>query len=177
MKVLIHPPNQVICGCTLLTTFCENGLKLENCFCISAGNNTSNFNQPINLLWKLQFELVNRSLNNFSSLQKTRNSMHYIIKWRTGRIKSQVFKTRFFIKNYNVYVLYKLRFIFLIVSDSLLFAHFVCSSLNFILASSIFFIFLSSKWHKLYWQFFQNQWKLSFCIYCIQKKILFVLPH
>ena len=63
MKLSIRPPNQIFFGCTLLPIFCENGLKLENCFHISANNNTMNLNQPINLPWKLQLELVNRSLN------------------------------------------------------------------------------------------------------------------
>ena len=48
-------------ACTLLLTCCKNGLKLESCFYISAGDNTNNLNQPINLPWKLQFKLVNRS--------------------------------------------------------------------------------------------------------------------
>ena len=47
MKVSIRPPNQIIFECTLLPTFCENGFKLENCFYISADNNTNNLNQPI----------------------------------------------------------------------------------------------------------------------------------
>ena len=34
MKLSIRPPNQIIFGCTLLPTFCENELKLENCFYI-----------------------------------------------------------------------------------------------------------------------------------------------
>ena len=55
-------PNLIMFGCTLLPTFCGNGLKLENCFYISAENNKINLNQPINLPWKLQFELVNRSI-------------------------------------------------------------------------------------------------------------------
>ena len=62
MKLSIHPPNLIIFGCTLLPTFCGNGLKLENCFYISPDNNKTNLNQPINLPWKLQFELVNRSI-------------------------------------------------------------------------------------------------------------------
>ena len=62
IKQSIHPPNLIMFGCTLLPTFCGNGLKLENCFYISAENNKINLNQPINLPWKLQFELVNRSI-------------------------------------------------------------------------------------------------------------------
>ena len=49
MKLSISPANQIIFGCTLLPTFCENGLKLENCFYISADNDKNNLNQPINL--------------------------------------------------------------------------------------------------------------------------------
>ena len=63
MKLSVRPPNQIIFRCALLPTFCENRLKLENCFYISADNNTNKLDQPINLPWKLQFELVNRSIN------------------------------------------------------------------------------------------------------------------
>ena len=60
-KVSICPANQIFFVCTLLPTCRKNGLKLESCFYISAGDNTNNLNQPINLPWKLQFKLVNRS--------------------------------------------------------------------------------------------------------------------
>ena len=63
MKVSIYLANQIFFACTLLPTCCKNGLKLESCFYNSAGDNTNNLNQPINLPWKLQFKLVNRSLN------------------------------------------------------------------------------------------------------------------
>ena len=70
IKLPIHPPNQIFFGYTLLSIFCENGLKLENCFDISAGNNTMNLIQPINLPWKLQLELVIRSLSTTFSICK-----------------------------------------------------------------------------------------------------------
>ena len=70
VKISICPPNQIIFGCTLLPIFCKNGLKLENCFHISADNNTMNLNQPINLPSKLQVELVNRRSNTTFSIRK-----------------------------------------------------------------------------------------------------------
>ena len=70
IEVSICPPNQIIFGCTLLPTFYENGLKLENCFYISADKNTKNLNQPIILPWKFQFKLVNRSINTTFLIRK-----------------------------------------------------------------------------------------------------------
>ena len=70
MKLSMLLPNQIILACTLLPTFCKNGLKLENCYHILADNNTTNFNQPKNLPLKLQFELVNRSMNTTLSICK-----------------------------------------------------------------------------------------------------------
>ena len=70
MKLSILLPVRLVLACTLLPTFCENGLKLENCHHISADNDTININQPINLPWRLQFELVNGSLNTVFSIRK-----------------------------------------------------------------------------------------------------------
>ena len=83
VKISICPPNQIIFGCTLLPIFCKNGLKLENCFHISADNNTMNLNQPINLPWKLQFKLVNRSLKATFSIRK-RQEIVYITSLNEG---------------------------------------------------------------------------------------------
>ena len=77
MKLSIHLPEQIITACTLLSSFSENGLKLENSRYISADNNIINFIQPINLPWKVQLELVNRSINNVFSIRK-RQEIGYI---------------------------------------------------------------------------------------------------
>ena len=61
MKFSIRLPEQITC-CTLLLTW-ENGLKLGSCQYISTDNNIINSNQPINLPWKLQLDLVNRSMD------------------------------------------------------------------------------------------------------------------
>ena len=68
MKLSIRLPEQIVTTCILLPSFSKNGLKLENCQYISADNNVINLNQPINLPWKLQFELVNRSMNNLFNM-------------------------------------------------------------------------------------------------------------
>ena len=54
----------------LLPSFTENGFKSENCQYISLNNNINNLNQPINLRWKLQFELINRNMNTVFSIRK-----------------------------------------------------------------------------------------------------------
>ena len=77
MKVLIGPSNQIIFACSLLPIFSEDKLKLESCFYISADNNTNNLNHPINLPWKLQLELVNRSINK-TVLFRKRQKIAYI---------------------------------------------------------------------------------------------------
>ena len=83
MKVSVRPPNLIIFGCTLLPTFCENGLKLENCFYMSVADNTNNLNQPINLPWKIQFELVNRSLSTTFLIRK-RQEIAYVTSLSEG---------------------------------------------------------------------------------------------
>ena len=93
MKLSIHPPNQIIFGCTLLSVFCKNGLKLENCFHISADNNTMNLNQPINLPSKLQLELVNRRSNTTFSIRK-RQEVGFITSLNEGLDKLKVKYTK-----------------------------------------------------------------------------------
>ena len=93
MKLSIRPPNQIIFGYTLLSIFCKNGLKLENCFHISAENNTMNLNQPINLPWKLQVELVNRRSNTTFSIRK-RQEVGYITSLNEGLGKLKVKYTK-----------------------------------------------------------------------------------
>ena len=93
MKLSIRPPNQIIFGYTLLSIFCKNGLKLENCFHISAENNTMNLNQPINIPWKLQVELVNRRSNTTFSIGK-RQEVGYITSLNEGLGKLKVKYTK-----------------------------------------------------------------------------------
>ena len=83
MKLSIRPPNQIIFRCSLLPTFCESRFKLENCFYISADNNTNTLDQPISLPWKLQFELVNRSINTAFLICK-RQEIAYITSLNEG---------------------------------------------------------------------------------------------
>ena len=71
MKLSICLPEQTVTTWILLPTFRKNGLKLENCQYISKDNSIINCNQPLNLSWKLQLDLLNRSMNtNFSIRQK-----------------------------------------------------------------------------------------------------------
>ena len=83
MKLSIHLPEQIITACILLPSFSKNGLKLENWQNISADNNTINFNQPVNLLWKVQLELVNSSMNTIFSICK-RQQIGYIVPLNDG---------------------------------------------------------------------------------------------
>ena len=105
MKLSICLPEQIIKCCTLLPTFHKNGLKLENCQYISTDNNIINFNQPINLPWKLKMYLVNRSMNaTFLKRKKTRISFYRTIKQRIRTIKSQVYKNmKIFYKKWTIY--------------------------------------------------------------------------
>ena len=67
MKLSICLPEQTVTTWILLPTFRKNGLKLENCQYISKDSSIINCNQPLNLSWKLQLDLLNRSMNtNFS---------------------------------------------------------------------------------------------------------------
>ena len=93
MKLLIYLPEQIITACTLLLSFSEKGLKLENCQNISIDNNTINFNQPINLPWKLQLELVHRSMNTIFSIRK-RQEIGYIVPLNEGIEKLKVKYTK-----------------------------------------------------------------------------------
>ena len=54
-------PEQIVAACVLLPMLSKNGLKLESFQYISAGKNFCNANQPVNLLWRIHFDLVNRS--------------------------------------------------------------------------------------------------------------------
>ena len=70
MKLYVCLPDQLIAACVLSPSFNENGLKLENCQYILSDNNINNLNQPINLPWKLQLELVYRNTNTVFSICK-----------------------------------------------------------------------------------------------------------
>ena len=61
MKVAVRMPEEIVAVGILLPTLSKNGLKLENSQNISADNNICNANQPVNLPWKIHFDLVNRS--------------------------------------------------------------------------------------------------------------------
>ena len=70
MKLSIRLQNEIIATCVLLPSFSKNGLDLEKCQYISVDNNINNLNQPINLLRKLQLELVDRNMNTVFSIRK-----------------------------------------------------------------------------------------------------------
>ena len=70
MKLPVRIPEEIIAACVLLPTLCTNGLCMESFQYISANNNTCNASQPINLPWKVHFELVNRSTNTIFSICK-----------------------------------------------------------------------------------------------------------
>ena len=70
MKLSICLPDQITIACILSPTLSKNKLKLVNCQYISADNNINNLNQPINLFWKLQYDLVCRNMNTVFSIHK-----------------------------------------------------------------------------------------------------------
>ena len=70
MKLSVCLPEQIIVACVLLPTFCKNGLCIGSFWYISKDNNICNANQPVNLSWKMYFELVNRSTNTVFSIRK-----------------------------------------------------------------------------------------------------------
>ena len=82
-KLSIRLPEQIVTCCTLLLTFSKNGLKLENCQYISTDNNIINFNQLINLPWKLQLDLVNRSMNTTFLISK-KQELDFIVPLNEG---------------------------------------------------------------------------------------------
>lgn len=57
MKMAAWMPEQIVAACDSFT----NRLKLESFQYISAGKNFCNANQPVNLPWRIHFDLVNRS--------------------------------------------------------------------------------------------------------------------
>ena len=83
MKLSIRRPEQIVTCCTLLPAFSKNGLKLENCQYISTDNNIINFNQPINLPWKLQLDLVHRSMNTTFLIRK-KQKLAFIVPLNEG---------------------------------------------------------------------------------------------
>ena len=70
MKLLVRIPEQIIAACVLLPTLDKNGLRMASNQYISADNNICNTNLPINLPWKVHFDLVNRSTNTVFSICK-----------------------------------------------------------------------------------------------------------
>ena len=83
IKLSIRLPEQITTAFTLLPSFSKNGFKLENCQHISADNILINFNQPIDLTWKVQLELVNRSMNTVFSIRK-KQEISYITTLNEG---------------------------------------------------------------------------------------------
>ena len=69
MKLSVRMAELIIAACILLPTLCKNGLCIESFQYISA-NNICNASQSINLLWKVHFELVNRSTNTIFTICK-----------------------------------------------------------------------------------------------------------
>ena len=141
MKVSIRPPNQNIFGCTLLPTSCENGLKLKYCFYIAADDNTNNLNQPINLPWKLQFELVNRSLNTTFLICK-RQEIAYVTPLNEELDELKVIRFLFVYKLIKIYFPNCLNYSCFLSFRLLL--------LEFFLASIIFVFFLLRKQYNVH---------------------------
>ena len=67
-ELSVSMPEQIITACILLSTISKNGLRMESFKYILADNNICNTNQPINLPWKVHFELVNRSASTVFSI-------------------------------------------------------------------------------------------------------------
>ena len=69
MKLSICLPKEIIAAFILLPTLCKNGLCMESFQYMLADDNICNASQPINLPWKIHFELVNAKESNSVSLQ------------------------------------------------------------------------------------------------------------
>ena len=76
-KLSVHMPEQIIAACVILPILCKNGLSMKSFQYISANSNICNAYQPINLPWKVHFELVNRSTNSIFSTCK-RQSLSFL---------------------------------------------------------------------------------------------------
>ena len=59
MKISVSASGELVATCTLLPTFQQTELKLENNKNISVKDSMINIHQPINLPWKIQLQLVN----------------------------------------------------------------------------------------------------------------------
>ena len=103
MKLSVHTYEQIIPACILLPMLTKNRLCMESYQYMSSNNNKNsicNASQPINLPWKVHFELVNRTTNTvFFKMQRTRTQFpHNFNRW-SGRIKSQIYKDINIFKN------------------------------------------------------------------------------
>ena len=124
MKLSVRTYEQIIPACILLPMLTKNRLCMESYQYMSSNNNKNsiyNASQPINLPWKVHFELVNRTANTvFFKMQRTRTQfLHNFNRW-SGRIKSQIYKDINIFKN-TIYkliikktkiILYRLFFFF-----------------------------------------------------------------
>ena len=70
MKLSVCLPKEIIAAFILLPTLCKNGFCMESFQYMSADDNICNASQPINLPWKIHFELVNRSTKTVFSICK-----------------------------------------------------------------------------------------------------------
>ena len=73
MKLSVHTYEQIIPACILLPMLTKNRLCMESYQYMSSNNNKNsicNASQPINLPWKVHFELVNRTTNTVFSICK-----------------------------------------------------------------------------------------------------------
>ena len=66
MKTSVYIPDEIVATCTLLPTFQQSVLKLENNNYISVIDNMINIHEPLNLPWKIQLELLNRNIDNIT---------------------------------------------------------------------------------------------------------------
>ena len=64
MKVDVKLPNNIIGTCTLILSLEKKDLSIQNNQYISTENNIVNINQPIDLPWQINLELLNKSTNN-----------------------------------------------------------------------------------------------------------------
>ena len=64
MKVGVKLPSNIIGTCTLITFLERESPNIQNSSYISTENNIANINQPTDLPWWINLELLNRSTNN-----------------------------------------------------------------------------------------------------------------
>ena len=60
------------------------GLSIQNNSYISTENNVANFNQPIDLSWQINIELLNKSTNNTTFRFRKRQEIRYFMTINKG---------------------------------------------------------------------------------------------